>query len=753
MTKRVFGLILFCVMGSMSVPLLGMYDVMPLATTNRGDKVLLKGINNEYGPLVSIDFDFNKNPTQDLKMDSQNNTPHFGEASRYSELLHKYLKVNIPLHWFFYNDLKNAVQTGQATIQEGSNTYKIDLKRLTPIFAVPIMSGAGPSDIPEIEDAEPNTKILNAWKANIDKNDPTFTLASCNVLYQSYYVGFHAINLKKFPGFPKKETLSQRENNVISLAWRDQQFDAAFRKEHEFKDANILCLQEWPYSDPEQAFNAKSLFQTIPENYDFFRISLARPGRDGVCMFYNGFPMERLTDVQLGEGKDPRYKFKTKYEKNKGVLFANLTLKDDIKVTIISGHFYGSFNDVVTKDFKDQLEIIQEFSENSANVSSKVVICGDFNSNNVDLIKKYFPDNKGWQEVHNWDIKKCTHRSGYDSKDEKENDEQKKHSDRFVRYDFMIYKDLQLTAPATIDPKTNDQLISHTVDQSANPPEFFSDHAVLRGKFGLIMIPVVYDPSKNNMVLLFEKNSAGKGVIVDRKKMFADLAPIGDPILAKPDKKHPTAVLVQEVAYDEEKMAQMMSVSMDDFAFISVKTTRLDDVIKSTLGDGANLTEALESILFQRFNDQLQKLKKEGKKITAHTEQGGGVDKTLWYFEKQTPALKFNERHVLVGVYLENTNGEIKGSKIYLSLETKKLFFEKKDDSALRGRCRELMRTLDIPSQQQISTISTAPAGPTDPLLQSLQTLKSKLANLSMALTKLTKKSDVFEEVGWVLSN
>jgi len=369
------------------------------------------------------------------------------------------------------------------------------------------------------------------------------------------------------------------------------------------------------------------------------------------------------------------------------------------------------------------------------------------------LIKKYFPDNKGWQEVHNWDIKKCTHRSGYDSKDEKENDEQKKHSDRFVRYDFMIYKDLQLTAPATIDPKTNDQLISHTVDQSANPPEFFSDHAVLRGKFGLIMIPVVYDPSKNNMVLLFEKNSAGKGVIVDRKKMFADLAPIGDPILAKPDKKHPTAVLVQEVAYDEEKMAQMMSVSMDDFAFISVKTTRLDDVIKSTLGDGANLTEALESILFQRFNDQLQKLKKEGKKITAHTEQGGGVDKTLWYFEKQTPALKFNERHVLVGVYLENTNGEIKGSKIYLSLETKKLFFEKKDDSALRGRCRELMRTLDIPSQQQISTISTAPAGPTDPLLQSLQTLKSKLANLSMALTKLTKKSDVFEEVGWVLSN
>ena len=57
-----------------------------------------------------------------------------------------------------------------------------------------------------------------------------FSLAICNVLYESYYLHY-----------------TEPNNILISAGWRARAFEQAFKENHILNNCDIYCFQEWPY--------------------------------------------------------------------------------------------------------------------------------------------------------------------------------------------------------------------------------------------------------------------------------------------------------------------------------------------------------------------------------------------------------------------------------------------------------------------------------------------------------------------------
>ncbi len=116
---------------------------------------------------------------------------------------------------------------------------------------------------------------------------------------------------------------------------------------------------------------------------------------------------------------------------------------------------------------EESLVEVRAFQDLHSDIS-KWIICGDCNSNKVDVMLKSLKDLASANTLHI-----PTHRSG---------------SDLHVEYDFVFHStDLCLTKPLAVIPEKFEELLSHTVLQVFTDKTFFSDHAIMRASFEIMI--------------------------------------------------------------------------------------------------------------------------------------------------------------------------------------------------------------------------------------------------------------------------
>jgi len=702
--------------------------------------------------------------------------------SKKTQLLNQDSKTqNLPVTWFFFDDLQQQQPQKKVSMNDVyQKTFNVNIERVKKLssFVRAPSQPAAPSPTPSFVPNVPTPGASTGGGGDI--KDPMFTLASCNILYQSYYYGFNA-----------------NQPNVISLADRQKFFNQAFNEDLGFKNAQILCFQEWAYHDPGLQ-NPKSIL-SIPVNY-YTKLGLNENNfaRDGVCIFYKDYGLKKIAEIGFElDNVANRYK-------NKSVLIAAFELLPGFLIGIITGHFGGIFIDSNTgiekgrDDFKKQLQWVSDVC--AKHPIKNWIICGDFNSNEVSLIQSYFPEEQGWgwKDVFDWDIQThLTHRTG-------------RGEDDYRRYDFMIYKGIELVEPATIWPNSKDNLLSHTNKQEAKKVGYFSDHAILRGKFGLIMFPIAYNEENKRYesVLIKDKKDEDSAVLCDRKTMFEGLEKLGTPIsfydgdLVK--------CLFQPVKYDAEKFKQRKLEYEEKFNNLvmlidaikknaeskgmTINNLEASDVarkiIKAALLQGISLIEKSEDL--EKVKTQIDKAVEELKasnvpgagenpqvffdSLVKFIEEGAkkrelGVDakqmaqlmiqSALGKREiKDAEELKTVRRNVLSTLdNLEKIKARQPAVPAFPEAYTKQNYLDFVDrmkkvvreqggdqnlvEEILSGilgnqKIEDKTREAFVESifRSKISEmLEPASAGPADQLLQSLQTLKSKLIQLSQVLT------------------
>lgn len=429
-------------------------------------------------------------------------------------------------------------------------------------------------------------RVIGMTPSEAKGADKTFTIASCNVLYHSYYAGFYRQNdIKKISKgiedlraqginfMSEVDKIKAIKAEVIPIGTRRAFFRDAFNDVQEFKGADILCFQEWPYKDPEPFKNRVevSTFGFEPTAYKFFDLDSWKYRLDGTRI---GCKISLVSQVSepYGEGFKQLDSKGVLQPGNKGFCFIKFKFAGT-DIGIITGHF--GFGDEL---LKTHLTNITNYIAWKSGLK-KWIICGDFNSDkNYQIIQESFKPSDGWKEIQDWEANELTHRTG---------------EDEYKDYDYMIYKGVELNEKPSIFPKSLDQLLSHNTNQSSNPPRYFSDHAILRATFGISKIAFAYDPQQKCMVLILKKQMyRNKATTLFLKDIDEKFKLIGAPIqLLSGD------FILQQVAFDEK---QLEDSPTNPYRTVSINNLDKDDE-KDWLGDIAfllndNKTE-LKSIL------------------------------------------------------------------------------------------------------------------------------------------------------------
>ena len=277
-------------------------------------------------------------------------------------------------------------------------------------------------------------------------------LATCNVLHQKPYTKWAKDpNTKQsLPVFP----WTTRVDDMIQALNLGA-----------FADANVLCLQEFPYDDAKNPDTVRlhETFRTL--GYGF--VLTTRGDKMDPAIAYRLDTFRLLTSYERSYADYPDY----------GWVAATLQfLETGNVICVVSTHVkWGK-----TKACVDELGI---WLSNS--IRTPWIVAGDFNSDKDTMIVKALTGpfsypihplfgsraevgtvtDAGTVKTEN---PLMTHRSG---------------QDKHVRYDFILYKGMVQTEPVHVYPSSFDALLSHQTDQTKEPMPYFSDHAIVKGRF------------------------------------------------------------------------------------------------------------------------------------------------------------------------------------------------------------------------------------------------------------------------------
>jgi exonuclease III len=255
------------------------------------------------------------------------------------------------------------------------------------------------------------------------ENKNVLTVAQCNLLHHVPY---------------------EKYNKGTRMSELDRDF-----RFHDYFDAlvqsDVLALQEWALDDNDKAsLRFQALIRDLYEVHEFRQNS------------YMGCAIAVNTD-DFSVLQVWRHNFKC----GNGFVCVVITQEfgNGEPIGIISMHLpFGKL--------EESLAEVRAFQDLHSGIS-KWVICGDCNSNKVDVMLKSLKDLASANTLHI-----PTHRSG---------------SDRHEEYDFVFHStDLCLTKPLAVIPEKFDDLLSHTVPQVFTNKTFFSDHAILRASFKIM---------------------------------------------------------------------------------------------------------------------------------------------------------------------------------------------------------------------------------------------------------------------------
>ncbi len=306
-----------------------------------------------------------------------------------------------------------------------------------------------------------------------------FTLTTCNMLYEPFYVQY----LKK-------------NNVLIDIQNRRAAFRKSLQNNHALQNVDILCFQEWPYGVGELRQNKNDVIyinkQAITKNNYFNSINAS----------YLKF-IEDLADAYPTQAYEYIYDNLAPYDtvltvinKNKFQLLSSQTITLDISkrilVTIIQPknhpHTMGVINAHLPYNAQANLHGLNTIKKIIADNSSVTywIVCGDFNYDILDLQYHYYLDQTLFNQLAN----RFPHfnnvvlllgqqeKSGYylpatawGAHNYPEHD------------DYVFFSNTMKVLNASLFP-TAGQLIHHE-NQDPNENDYFSDHAVIRIEFQL----------------------------------------------------------------------------------------------------------------------------------------------------------------------------------------------------------------------------------------------------------------------------
>ncbi len=295
----------------------------------------------------------------------------------------------------------------------------------------------------------------------------SFSIATCNVLYQAYYIQYVT-------------------SNPIAVKERCTYFRKALRDQAALLDADILCFQEWPYH-PGILRSQFEMDKLIIDNAaitkkEYFEDTATIQPRSFMTALKRAFPPADYYYVM--DSCAQKDGVLTLINKNKFTLesyeFYTLTPNKKILTTLISYKGGKKHLGVINAHipFKRSQEMPEAFEIIHAKMkcyskSYTWVICGDFNytvlkgtsvldKDRYHTLKHYFRGMKSNADYH----VQPTSTSG---------------EKNFNLNDFIFFDSRQLTPQKlSIYPEDYKKLLRHV-----NPTndKYFSDHAVVRMKF------------------------------------------------------------------------------------------------------------------------------------------------------------------------------------------------------------------------------------------------------------------------------
>lgn len=310
--------------------------------------------------------------------------------------------------------------------------------------------------------------------------DFTFTLATCNVLYEPYYVQY----LKK-------------NNTLISIHDRRAAFRNSLHNDHALHDADILCFQEWPYSIGELRQNKNDTIfvnnRAITKN-DYF---------NSIRFSYLKF-IEDLADVYPISRYHYSYDLLAPYDtvltiinKNKFHLLKSETIKLDatkrILVTFLQPNnqktVIGVINAHLPYDAQKNFQALKTIKGLIAQNSDVFnwIICGDFNYDILDSQQHFYLDQARFNQLKSFFphfnasvslLAQPTQQGDYLPATAWGAHGYPEHDD------YVFYSDAMKVLNRFLIPADSKTLLRHD-NQDAIQNSYFSDHAILRIEFEL----------------------------------------------------------------------------------------------------------------------------------------------------------------------------------------------------------------------------------------------------------------------------
>lgn len=291
----------------------------------------------------------------------------------------------------------------------------------------------------------------------------TFTIVSCNVLYQAYYVQYvdsHPIDIKK----------------------RCTAFHQALKSDHALRNADILCFQEWPYNPGtlrKQFEQEKVIVDTQEQNkLDYFSSQASIQSQRFLKYVTHYYPhtdyyyvmdsiAEKdgvLTIINKHKFKIISYKF-TIFTPNKKMLTTIISPHNvHYPIGLINAHLPFKRIEQYPKEFPLMHQEIKNYPKDQP-----WIVCGDFNytilqgtainKEKYKRLKKFFPGMHSNADT----LVQPTSTSSHT---------------RFNLNDFILYSNSIECLHANIFPDNKQDLLRHI--QENKKIRYFSDHAIVR---------------------------------------------------------------------------------------------------------------------------------------------------------------------------------------------------------------------------------------------------------------------------------
>lgn len=308
----------------------------------------------------------------------------------------------------------------------------------------------------------------------------TFTFATCNVLYEPYYVQY-----------------IQPNNVLIPINQRLDAFTQALHNKNALKDVDIFCFQEWPYqvgqvrtgrdliiidNQQKQQEKRKYFEETYSQHLKFIeRLSNVYSASD---YHYNILIKESENDGVMTVINTKKFKihqsFYEKFDANKKMLVVFITpLNEPLKVIgIINAHVPFK-----SPDHENSLLKIEATLKKYENSVAGWIICGDFNHNI--LSKNTIDQTKYTTLIYN--MIPQAYKFPFQSNITWNNNPTSISPTGIPEINDYIFYTTNILKPLALSlfPESTNQLLRH-VNQNPQEHSYFSDHAMVRMTFEIL---------------------------------------------------------------------------------------------------------------------------------------------------------------------------------------------------------------------------------------------------------------------------